>query len=54
MNVIETTLALLGKKARVERIVVDALPPERSGKLQLVKSSTYEDFRPTPVAQAAE
>lgn len=36
---------LLGKRARVEREVVGGIIPERSGKLQLVKSTSYEDFR---------
>ena len=36
---------LLGAKARVELREVDAIAPEASGKLQLVKSCTFEDFR---------
>ena len=37
---------LLGPRARVRREDVVALRPEASGKLMLVKSRTYEDFRP--------
>ena len=37
---------LCGKKATVEREEVTGLQPERSGKLQLVKSATFEEFRP--------
>jgi phenylacetate-CoA ligase len=37
---------LLGTKAIVARAIVDGIVPEASGKLQLVKSSTYAAFRP--------
>jgi phenylacetate-coenzyme A ligase PaaK-like adenylate-forming protein len=40
---------LLGKRARVEQEIVGGICPERSGKLQLVKSTTYQDFRPKQV-----
>ena len=36
---------LLGSRASVQRETVDGIRPERSGKLQLVKSCTFEDFR---------
>jgi phenylacetate-CoA ligase len=38
--------ALFGASATVERVEVSAIPTESSGKLQLVKSCTFEDFRP--------
>ena len=41
---------LLGRDAQVEREVVPGLVPEASGKLQLVKSNTFEAFRPVQVA----
>ena len=37
---------LLGKKAKVQQTTVDRIDPEASGKLQLVKSATFEEFRP--------
>ncbi len=36
---------LLGKGANVTQELVTGLKPERSGKMQLVKSCTYEEFR---------
>ncbi len=36
---------LLGAKAKVEQVIVEGVHPERSGKLQLVKSNTFEQFR---------
>lgn len=38
---------LLGRGAVVEREVVPGIVPEASGKLQLVKSATFESFRPS-------
>ena len=40
---------LLGTGARVRQKRVDAIRPENSGKLLLVKSNTYEAFRPASV-----
>ncbi|MFT5431649.1 MAG: phenylacetate-CoA ligase [Myxococcota bacterium] len=40
---------LLGKEAKVTTEMVETIAPESSGKLQLVKSATYEDFRPQTV-----
>ncbi|MFT7621639.1 MAG: phenylacetate-CoA ligase [Myxococcota bacterium] len=37
--------ALLGKNAKIEQEITTGLKPERSGKLQLVKSCTFEAFR---------
>ncbi|MBT9558755.1 MAG: phenylacetate--CoA ligase family protein [Myxococcales bacterium] len=45
----ERLALLLGKDATVKITVVDSIPTEASGKLQLVKSRTYEEFRPVSV-----
>jgi phenylacetate-CoA ligase len=47
---IDTLKSLLGHKADIAVRVVSAIAPEPSGKLQLVKSSTFEDFRPQSAA----
>lgn len=43
---VEAQRTLLGARAEVERTRVAQLATEASGKLQLVKSSTYAEFRP--------
>ena len=45
-TLLDTLKGLLGEKAQVDIVRTSALAPERSGKLQLVKSSTFQDFRP--------
>lgn len=42
----EAVRGLVGREARVEREIVPGIVPEASGKLQLVKSATFELFRP--------
>ncbi len=45
----ESLEALLGSDARVDQRMVPAIDPEASAKLRLVKSSTYQAFRPAQV-----
>ncbi|HIA01586.1 MAG TPA: phenylacetate--CoA ligase family protein [Myxococcales bacterium] len=47
----ETLEALLGAGAKVQLETVGNLQSERSGKLQLVKSNTYSDFRSSAIRE---